>query len=132
MYTELHLNVELKRDTPDEVIGVLRAMVDGRAMVDDITGPDHPLFSTQRWRSMLRIDSAFFPADTRSTLRYDNFSKSFFLCIRCNLKNYDGEIEHFIDWISPYVEDEGFAGYSRYEEADDPTLIYIKDSHAQH
>lgn len=89
MYTELHLNVELKRDVPESVLAVLRHMV-----ADDEGEPpalpDHPLFATERWRYMLQFDSYYFPADTHSTLRLDDISHTWYLCVRCNLKNYGG------------------------------------------
>lgn len=47
--------------------------------------------------------------------------------IRANLKNYDNEIDKFLHWLAPYIDTEGFIGYTRYEEYDDPTLIYIDD-----
>ena len=48
----------------------------------------------------------------------------YFLNVRCNLKNYHEEIEKFMNWLCPYIETEGFLGYMRYEECDNPTLIY--------
>lgn len=75
---------------------------------------------------MLRCDSYYFDADTHSTLRFDDISDSYYLCIRTNLKNYGQEIRHFVDWIMPYLDKfEGeFLGFSRYEETEEPTLIY--------
>ena len=61
----------------------------------------------------------------------DNLYKDdpmYFLNVRCNLKNYYSEIELFLDWLCPYMETEGFIGYMRYEECDDPVLIYKEES----
>ena len=33
-------------------------------------------------------------------------------------------IFHVLDWLEPYIVTEGFIGYMRYEEWEDPTLIY--------
>ena len=33
----------------------------------------------------------------------------------------------FLHWLAPYIDTKGFIGYTRYEEYDDPTLIYIDD-----
>ena len=45
-----------------------------------------------------------------------------------NLKNYGGEINKFLLWIAPYLHTgadyKEFLGFTRYEEDDDPTLIY--------
>ena len=78
---------------------------------------------------MLNSDSYYFAADTHSTLRYDNIGQCYYLCIRCNLKNYSNEIEKFVDWVMPYIRayEEDFLGFSRYENTEQPTLIYMKE-----
>lgn len=128
MYTELHFNVELRTDTPPAVINILRFMVDGSPVHPKT--PDHPLFESERWEWMLQSDSYYFNADTASTLRWDDIAQSHFLCLRFNVKNYDGEIEHFLDWIMPYVDafDGDFLGFSRYEESQEPTLIHYRET----
>ena len=127
MYTEFHLNVELRQDTPDDVVVILQYMVDHDEHKERPRTPDHPLFRMERWKWMLLCDSYYFAADTHSTLSLDY--GTYYLCIRCNLKNYEGEIEAFIDWLRPYVaEHRGFSGFLRYEEARDPTLIYLAEA----
>lgn len=127
MYTELHFNSELKKDTPEDVINILKFMVDGGDEPDTL---EHDLFNAERWRFMLQCDSYYFDADTHTTLRYDDIAKSYFLCIRTNLKNYDSEIEKFIDWIMPYLDkfDGDFLGFYRYEEHEQPILIHYKEN----
>ena len=124
MYTELHYNAELKSNVPEDVIEILRYMI-GNTETKPKT-PKHDLFGDTRWSSMLQSDSYYFDADTFSTLRYDNISVSYFLCIRCNLKNYQNEISLFTDWIRPYIrKNKGdFLGFFRYEESEEPSLIY--------
>lgn len=123
MYTELVMAVQLKKNTPEDVIETLKYMVGD---IDYLaTVPIHDLFETARWRSMLRSNSYYFDGDTLSTMRYDDISRAYHLTIRCNLKNYDSEIEKFLDWIAPYSCTTGFVGYGRYEEAESPTLIYF-------
>jgi len=75
---------------------------------------------------MLNCGSYYFDADTISTIRKDDITQQWTLCIRCNLKNYDDEIEKFLDWIHPYLDkQEGdFLGFYRYEETEQPTLIH--------
>jgi hypothetical protein len=125
MYTELHFNSELKKDTPKEVIELLKFMVGEGKESGNL--PDDPLFKSERWKFMLQCDSYYFDADTHSTLRLDDISGSYYLCIRCNLKNYDSEIKKFIEWIKPYLnKTKGeFLGFYRYEEDETPTLIYF-------
>ena len=127
MYTELHYNVELIENVPEEVLDVLRHMLyTGEEMLPEPPLPDHALFESDRWHYMLVMDSYYFSGDTHSTLRYDDISKEYTLSIRCNLKNYDNEIEKFIDWIHPYIAKEvgDFLGFWRYEEVNTPTLIF--------
>ena len=127
MYTEFHFNASLKENTPIEIIEVLQTMLgDEKVLLNTLK---HPLFTTKdsRWRFMLQCDSYCFDADTHSTLRYDDIGKSYYLCIRCNLKNYENEIENFVDWIKPYLDKQkgDFLGFSRYEETEQPTLIFM-------
>jgi hypothetical protein len=130
MYTELHFNAELKRNVPGAVVDVLQYMLNG---VPELLGPtpEHALFTTDRWTYMLRSDSYYFSADTHSTLRFDEISRSYYLCVRCNLKNYCNEIEHFVDWITPYLDElpGAFLGFKRYESTDQPTLLFMPGDH---
>lgn len=93
--------------------------------------PDHPLFKTDRWGILLRCDSAYFAGDTNSYITREDFDLELkyspYLTIRSNLKNYDLEIELFLDWISQYVRypTGECAGYFRCEECSEPTLIYF-------
>ena len=89
---------------------------------------DHPLFTDQtRWKYMLLSDSYYFDGKSDSKLFIDDLypdDPMYYLNVRCNLKNYDEEIEKFMDWLCPYIETKGFLGYKRYEQCNTPTLIY--------
>lgn len=126
-YTELHYNVEMVRDVPTQATDLLRYMV-GK-LDDEPALADHPLFSAKRWRYMLRCDSYYFPMSTSSTCFYDDIANQWFLSVRSNFKNYDDEINLFIDWIDPYVNayPGEFLGFHRFEQDDDPTLIRKAD-----
>ena len=124
MYTELNIGVNLHESTPDEVIRILNYMLEGGSDDDEIEVTNHPLFSTDRWRWMLVSDSYYFDSRTDSSMTKDNISKRYELNVRCNLKNYDDEISLFLNFIQPYLDTHGFLGYTRYEESENPTLIY--------
>lgn len=125
MYTELVLGVDLVRDTPEEVIDILKYMIEGELEDPEPTVPDHPLFKTDRWRIMLRCDSHYFGGCSFSILDSPRYKGDVYkLSIRSNLKNYDSEIELFLNWLAPYIETRGFIGHMRYEAFDDPWLIY--------
>ena len=125
MYTALSFNSRLKEDVSQKIIEILAYMIgDGE---DEPTNlPKHPLFGNTRWRHMLRCDSYYFDADTHSTLRYDDIASAWYLCVRSNLKNYDSEIQKFVNWVTPYLdkEDGEFLGFYRYEENVQPTLLF--------
>jgi hypothetical protein len=128
MYTELVFACELKKCTPKKIISVLEYMT-GKNKEEPLILPEHDLFGETRWRFMLQSDSYYFDGDTHSTIRFDKISKSYYLTIRCNVKNYNDEIELFLKWIKPYVEViedyPEFKGYYMYEEEEKPNLIYI-------
>lgn len=121
MYTEFHFNANLRDDTSENVMHVLKAMttIERNPYGWVFETPDHPLFKTQRWEAMLNSDSYYFPSAANSVLNENSLS------IRCNFRNYDNEIDHFLDWIAPYLDEfNTFLGYSRYEEKDNPTLYF--------
>jgi len=121
-YTKLHYNAELKRDVPESVVEMLRYML-GETETKP-KKPDHALFGDTRWETMLQSDSYYFDADTHSTLRYDT-NGSYYLCVRCSLRNYCNEMELFTNWIRPYIDKlEGeFRGFSRHEAEETPNMI---------
>lgn len=124
MYTELVLGVKIKADP--NVIGILNYMLSNTDKNEDCDY-SHPFFKTLRWDWMLCSDSYCFDGQTDSELIIDRLvedSPMYFLNVRCNLKNYRDEIQLFLDWLAPYIETRGFIGYTRYEEDEDPTLIY--------
>lgn len=124
MYTEFHFNVELVKNVPDQVLDILRYMA-GDTPYEPTDLPDHALFRTQRWGSLMLGDSYYFSMKPASQVRYDDISRCWYLDVRSNLKNYGGEIQEFLNWIMPHVDaSTECLGYYRYEESDDPTLIY--------
>ena len=131
-YTELNIAVRLK--LPDNALKILEFMT-GQSENEDFEKPFHPLFhsGTDRWKYMLCCESAYFPHTAYSSLVNDRYyaeedTLERVLNVRCDLKNYNDEIENFLDWIYQYSKTRGFIGYMRYEEDEDPTLIYFNDS----
>ena len=129
MYTEIYVKVVLKKDVDDNVINILKYMLGmDDVELEDFEIPSHSLFKTDRWDSMLRSSSYYHIPYTLKLLDYDDISENYYLVVRSDFKNYNGEIGKFFDWITPYVEKDGdktFIGYSLYEEDDEPKLYYI-------
>lgn len=130
MYTELIFGAELKRETPTEVITILKSMVKGNKTYRKL--PNHPFFESARWKWLFRMGSYYFGIhDGNAELKFDDICKAWHLNTRSNLKNYDDEIEKFLDWIKPYIsQGSGYRDFYAiviYEESDEPTIYYLSD-----
>lgn len=129
MYTELNIEVEINAD--NDTLAVIEYMTGKTdATLSDLKLPKHRLFSSPRWEFMLACDSFYFDHTACSSVVdkrpwEEDEHNDRILNVRCDLKNYDDEIEHFLDWIYPFTNTRGFVGYMRYEEDPDPTLIYF-------
>lgn len=119
-YTELWFRAELRSDTPDEVVNVLKYLVGAEGVVDL---PDHPFFSKPRWDRLGSHGSVYFPNVGDSEYIEGDPNRSWEplrVALHGNLKDYGGEIDMFFDWIDPYVDaaEGAFVGYALGEESD--------------
>lgn len=122
MYTELIFKAEIRGDIPNEVRAVLHHLFnDGEAPT---TLPDHEFFKCDRW-GMVGKCSSFYHVPFALSRYTDGYIFS-----RSDLKDYDDEIRKFVDWVMPYIRAEEGAciGWSWYEEADLPTLLFFHDA----
>lgn len=139
MYTELNIEVTVNPEDAT-TLALLQAMVNGDEATLTLLEeagklPDYNLFKVSpRWKWMLRSDSFSFNHVADSSLhdRYAYYDErpegtelERTLNIRCDLKNYNDDIELFIEWIHTFTLSRGFVGYMRYEENRNPTLIYF-------
>ena len=121
MYTEIVVSAQIK-DIP-EVVAVLDFMAGHVDKVPIL--PGHPLFMTSRWQIMFRCCSHYFVPLSVVRFEFNDISRTWSLIVRADLKNYDGEIGLFFEWIKPYVDyPDTMIGYSRYEEDREPTIYY--------
>lgn len=124
MHTELRVNCRLKADTPQQVVDVLRYLADGDTMqLPKFALPEHPLFSCDRWRYLMRMSSSYF--DDEPSAGVVKWRGRWHVLSVANLKNYDDEIAKFIDWLSPHVDAAPGTVWAehRYEERDEATLV---------
>jgi len=60
---------------------------------------------------------------------FDDISKAYSISTRSNLKNYNNEIETFLDWIKPYINsgsgNRDMYAIVMYEEQSEPTIYYL-------
>ena len=131
MYTEFVCAVKLEKNVDENVVVILDSMVNNRNWeltqnIIDENFEDEEFFKCDRWKWLFTSDSYYFNGITNTIFKLDDISKTYFLTIRSNLKNYDGEIDKFLKWIKPYITRyDDFIGYKQYEEIDEPDLIYI-------
>jgi hypothetical protein len=119
MYTELVLKCRVKDDIQENVEEVLQFLFNGG--YEPVQLPDHHFFEEQRWTFIGRSNSYYhIPWNTSKYKEGYIFSRS-------DLKNYNGEIALFIDWIKPYLlnNPSECIGWQWYEEDDAPTLLYM-------
>lgn len=117
MYTEIFVNTNLKTDTPNEVIDVLKAMCDKDSTAQCLK--DKP----ERWAYLFNNGSYYVASTECGMLTYDKISSKYSLLAKGDIKNYENEIEQFFEFIKPWCDNE-FIGYYRYEESREPTLVY--------
>lgn len=127
MYTELILGAELKKDTPEHVIGVLKYILG-----ETEEKPDNFPLSEGRCEWLLRGTSCSFGVSTPvNKLIFDDVIGYWIISSRSNIKNYGGEIEEFLNWLKPYISGgsgaRDFYAITIYEEAESPTIHYLID-----
>lgn len=125
MYTELIFGAEFKKDTPKELIDTLRYMV------GDLTDkPDRYLWSENRNPINWGGSYYFAISKTVSKMWYDEISESWTLSSRTNLKNYNGEIESFLELVKPWIQSgsgtRDMYAITIYEESAEPTIYYLE------
>jgi len=123
MYTEICCKIRFDENLDDTIVNTLKYMVGGSGEEPDNL-PNHDLFKTDRWHSMLRSSSYYHIPKSNMDFFYDDISKSWYLIGRSDLKNYHDEIELFFDWVKYYCEySDEFIGYSLYEESNEPSIF---------
>ena len=128
MYTELIFGASLKKDTPETVINALKYMI-GEAEEKPL---DFPL-PDGRCESLFQYGSYYFAINEPvKRMWLDEVDKEWHISTRSNLKNYESEIETFLEWIKPYIEsgsgNREMYAIVLYEEFDEPTIYYKHDA----
>ncbi len=101
-YTELCLDVVLG-GVPTDVIEELQRMVVGEGR------------GAERRATMLTFSSTSHDYEPPVLTA---IGSEWRLSCGCSLKNYDGDIEWFLDWIAPYVLTTSQAGHTQHEQDD--------------
>jgi hypothetical protein len=104
-YTELIFGAALKQNTPSEVIDTIKWLLDK----GDKTGfpailPQNLKDTRLSWMFNSGGSYYFGSNSGYSEFKYDEIGKFWRLNARFNIKNYENEIEGFLEWIKPYLE----------------------------
>ncbi len=135
MYTELILGCSLKENTPQEVIDTLKFMCSNevKSRAETVYPNGFPFDKEGRYSWMLQYGSYYFGVThgLKPYFEFDRIKNSYILATRSNLKNYSQEIETFLSWLKPHIEQGSggreFYAIVTYEEAEEPTIYYLKD-----
>ena len=127
MYTELIFGAELKKETPTEVIEALKYMIG-----DTDEKPNNFPLPNGGCEWLFKGGSCYFAINNAvSKMWFDNIDNQWHISTRSNIKNYENEIETFLEWIRPYID--GGSGtrdmYAMviYKEQDVPNIYYLYD-----
>ena len=127
MYTELIFGASLE-NLPDHVVEALDYTINYKENVSQEALDFEVEYSLN---NIFNCTSYYFGAHwTKNAFVYDDIGKHWVLSTRANCKNYQSQIEKFIEFITPYVESgsgpNDIFAYVQYEESDFPT-IYSKE-----
>lgn len=122
MYTELRVYAKLKPISED-----IRKTIEWIKGGDDTKFdflPDHKFFSDFSFRNNI-----IFTCDRHQIPLFYMKGKDWYLDTHAEIKNYESEIEEFIDWFTPYVAEglleNGAFAFSHYEEYTGETFYFI-------
>jgi len=135
-YTELKFKATLKENTPPEIINLLkRVIIEGDLGIgdavffssDEVFKPefDHKFLKCERWYMML-ISNDFGTTNGSKMFQQNGL---WIIDLHTSFKNYDQEIDHFVNWISPYIighKKKKYVGWWRGEEMNYQINIYIE------
>jgi len=124
MFTELIFGAELKKDTPKEIIDCLEYMIGE----NENEPKNFPFYGWTRY--MLRNGSYYFAINRPvSKMWFDKITQSYHISTRSNFKNYDGNVEEFLEWIKPYIDSgsgsNDMYAIVTYEEQEVPDIYYL-------
>lgn len=125
MYTELIFGARLKENTDKAIIDNLKWLINGK---QDEYKREFTFSDTKP----VRCGSYYFGVvSCVNKIWYDYISKQWVVSIRANCKNYEKNIEKFLQWIKPYI-DQGSGSKEMYaiviyEEDSEPTIYYLED-----
>ena len=134
MYTEVVVKIYIdKKRIGENNYNILDYMFNPntKLITDDYKPVEHEFFKCSRWDSVGNMSSFYHHPNRVSDWYippYNENDDEVYIFARNDLKDYDGEIDKFFDWINTldimYTDE--FIGYSLYEEDNEPTIYKKK------
>jgi hypothetical protein len=133
MYTELIFRATLKEKTPTYVRQALDCVINDNADVK-LSDEAKQFIDEYSLSKLIWCTSYYFGAhDNKPSCVFDKIANRWCISFRANCKNYQNEIEKFIEFIKPYVEygsgPTNIFAIVQYEEDDYPTLYGTEDKY---
>lgn len=127
MYTELIFGARLKENTPELVINSLKYMLGELELK-----PEGFPLPEGRCDWLFQGGSYYFGViNPVNKMWFDAISRSWHISTRSNIKNYQKEIQTFLEWIKPYIERgsgvKDLYAIVMYKEQTIPDLYYLED-----
>jgi len=128
MFTELIFGAALKKDTPQEVIDSIKYMA---GQIQD--QPKGFPFEEQRLKWLFTSGGSYYFGVHEAVfdMKFDKLTSEWIISARVNLKNYEQEIQKFLEWIKPFISKgsgtRDFYAIVTYEQQEEPTIHYLRD-----
>ncbi|WP_196888826.1 hypothetical protein [Aureivirga sp. CE67] len=122
-YTELIFGARLKDETPKKVINSIKKLLG-----EEVSNAELDENFPSKCSYLIGCSAYFGVSDPVNKFYYDS---GWVLSLRFNTKNYDNEIEFFLEWIKPYIY---YASGERNmyaivisEYCTEPTIYYLNE-----
>ena len=133
MYTELIFGATLKENTPTYITQALDSVINDRTNVN-LSDEVKQFIDEYSLSKLIWCTSYYFGSHiNKPSCEFDKIANTWCISFRANCKNYQDEIEKFIEFIKPYVEygsgPTNIFAIVQYEEDDYPTLYGTEDKY---
>lgn len=133
MYTELIFGATLKENTPTYITQALDSVINNNTDAK-LSSEVEQFIDEYSLSKLIWCTSYYFGShNNKPSCVFDKIANSWCISFRANCKNYQGEIEKFIEFIKPYVEygsgPTNIFAIVQYEEDDYPTLYGTEDKY---
>ena len=132
MYTELIFGATLKETTPTYMTDAFNQVINDKDA--KLSGEAKQFIDEYSLSKLIWCTSYYFGAhNNKPSCVFDKIANRWCISFRANCKNYQNEIEKFIEFIKPYVEygsgPTNIFAIVQYEEDDYPTLYGTEDKY---